>query len=68
MTVAELIAKLSEYPGDMPVYVDGYEGGYDIPAVKVVNISPEPKGYESYCGQYDEAPNAPESVVVSHCP
>ncbi len=29
MTVGELIRLLQTYPQDMPVVVDGYEGGYD---------------------------------------
>lgn len=29
MTVAELMAKLGEYPADMRVVVDGYEAGVD---------------------------------------
>ena len=29
MTVEELVQALQNYPGDMPVVVDGYEEGYD---------------------------------------
>ena len=29
MTVDELIEELRKYPGTYPVFVDGYEGGYD---------------------------------------
>jgi hypothetical protein len=31
VTVAELIISLGAYPPDMPVLIDGYEGGYDYP-------------------------------------
>lgn len=36
-TVKSLIEKLKEFPEDMPVLVDGYEGGFDNIRV----ISPE---------------------------
>ena len=34
MTVSELIEMLKNYPGDMRVIVNGYEGGYNDPSVK----------------------------------
>jgi len=40
MTVSELIEKLKEYPGDLPVITHGYEGGVsdltDIESVEIV--------------------------------
>lgn len=33
ITVGELIAELSKFPADLPVMVNGYEGGYDYPSL-----------------------------------
>ena len=38
MTVAELIAALSIYPPDTSVVVDGYEGGFDHPVVRNIQV------------------------------
>ena len=53
LTVAGLISLLSQYPPEMPVLVDGYEGGYDFPdALRADNFS---ESYSSdYFGRYDE--------------
>ena len=38
MTVSELIEQLKKVPGDSPVVIPGYEGGYDNPEVKTGTI------------------------------
>lgn len=54
MKVSELITKLQTLDGDLPVFVDGYEGGIqllqstDIAAVEAIY-----RGTRSYMGDYD---------------
>ena len=50
-TVKSLIEELKKYPEDMPVLVDGYEGGFD----NIHNIGPEEVFYEAntYCGEFE---------------
>lgn len=57
MTVKELIRALSAFPADMPVVVDGYEGGADNPQLpKLDRVTP--RGYDaSLIGIYDDMPD-----------
>ena len=55
MTIAELQELLATYPQDLPVMVDGYEGGYDDAAAeriatKEVRLEVNP---EWYYGRHD---------------
>lgn len=51
ITVKELIEKLKEFPEDMNVLVDGYEGGleYLIPRQSVAYYNPT-----AWCGTFEE--------------
>ena len=54
MTVSELIAQLQQYPEDMRVIVDGYEGGYDdIKSVHTIPIMVNVND-QSYMGSHDD--------------
>ena len=54
MTVGELIALLSEFPDDLPVVVDGYEGGLEIPHVRPERIDLDnPRAQHDYDGYYN---------------
>jgi hypothetical protein len=57
MTVAELIEKLKEFPDDLIVCVDGYEGGYrDIDTednFNVIKVHATPNA-DWYYGDWDE--------------
>ncbi|HDP25484.1 MAG TPA: hypothetical protein ENN34_08575 [Deltaproteobacteria bacterium] len=56
MTVAELIARLQNYPADLEVVVASYEQGYD-PATDLREIAIEKvEDREWYVGVYDDAP------------
>lgn len=66
MTVAELIARLSEFPAESRVIVNGYEGGYEdvvtaeeLPIVLNVNK-------ENYYGPHDDVTsrNGPADEVA----
>ncbi len=64
LTISQLIQELLKYPGDMPVMVDGYEGGYC--EVKPENIYPDSVIYhpqEDYYGSYQAA--QPEQTAES---
>jgi hypothetical protein len=53
MNVKELIELLSQYPDEMKVVVDGYEGGYsDISDIGEIEISKLPLNKESWYGNY----------------
>lgn len=47
MTVRELIDALLTLPQDHMVVVDGYEGGFDDPIVRVGKCTPGPSGEKS---------------------
>lgn len=55
MKVHELIEALKQFPGDLPVLTDGYEGGYEeIRPPKTIAVKHEPqKPY--YEGEYQDA-------------
>jgi hypothetical protein len=55
MTVTELIKKLSEFPGNMDVLVDGYEDGYDPVSSVNQQAVMQRKVYEWYNGEFDDA-------------
>ena len=54
MKVRELIEALKQFPGDLPVLTDGYEGGYEeIRPPKTIAVKHEPqKPY--YEGEYQD--------------
>lgn len=54
MTISELIAKLSSLPPDLPVLVDGYEGGAKEPARVTVGDFIADKNPLGYCGPHEE--------------
>jgi hypothetical protein len=56
LTVKQLIEELSKYPSDMPVMVDGYEGGYNavVPEkIYLAEVHYHPR--EAYYGDYQIA-------------
>ena len=55
MKIRELIEALKQFPGDLPVLTDGYEGGYEeIRCPKSIEVKHEPeKPY--YEGEYQAA-------------
>lgn len=54
MNIKELKTLLEQYPGDMPVVVAGYEGGYnDLSIIKSLNITRD-QNKEWYYGQHDD--------------
>ena len=67
MTVQELITQLQNFPKDMPVVVDGYEGGCDdlntLDEVKVdLNVN-----NEWFYGSHEPNKKGPSTVVwISH--
>jgi len=58
MTKKELIEKLSEYPDDMLILVDGYESGFDdvkdIYPIEAVLVQPEPEKSSWFSGRYEK--------------
>ena len=54
MTVSELIAKLQEYPSDMLVMVNGYEGGYDDVKESLMSTQTVCLNYSDYDEVYNE--------------
>lgn len=69
MTVADLITKLSMFPPDMLVLVDGYESGYDNPCEPISRrVYKDPK-YRRFGGNYVEAKGCSaesiDAVVIS---
>jgi YgiT-type zinc finger domain-containing protein len=69
MTVSELIEHLHRFPQDMPVFVQGYETGWDrIHALREAPVLPFKKAQE-WDGEYKEAnefrnPGEPFSAVL----
>ena len=63
MKVSELIAKLQACNPDLPVVIDGYEGGYDdVGTVEPVNIVLDatggvPYGQHGYTDWYPDKPS-----------
>lgn len=77
MTVAEMIALLGTLPPDLPVIVDGYEGGYnDVTADRVgvvLHLRDAQKGVW-FEGNHSVVPldrpipeGAAEAVLISRC-
>lgn len=57
MTVLDLIVALEEYPRDMRVVVNGYEGGFDDPTLLVEKVLIDgTKDKSSWWGRH-ERPN-----------
>lgn len=53
MNIEQLIKTLNNYPPDMKVVTDGYEGGYnDVEEAEVVNVQIRPDA-QWYDGKYD---------------
>jgi len=62
ITVAELIAKLEQYPKSTRVVVAGYEGGYnDISLILERNLELD-VNKQDYMGRHDDAEKGKESV------
>ncbi len=56
MTVKELIEELKKRNPDKKVVIRGYEDGYnDILKINELNIVPNPRQKNWYCGEYEEA-------------
>jgi hypothetical protein len=59
MTVGELREALAGFDQDLPVLVDGYEGGMDYPyAPVVVNVFERNSAW--YYGRFEDDPYGPE--------
>jgi hypothetical protein len=55
MKVRELMKALKQFPGDLPVLTDGYEGGYEnIRSPKAIEVNPAPEEPD-YEGEYQAA-------------
>ena len=57
LTVKGLIEELSKFSPDIPVVVDGYEGGFDsldVDSPRMVSIRHTP-GHEEWEGEYEDA-------------
>ncbi len=68
MTVTELMKKLSEFPGDMDVLVNGYETGFDhIKTVCLQKVTMRKDG-DWFNGEFDEvdksADDTRQAVVI----
>lgn len=50
-TVGDLIARLSQYPADTPVLVDGYEGGFTTVTVSNAEVQ-ELRGLPAFYGEF----------------
>ena len=65
MTASELIQLLKEYPPDMEVFIDGYEGGYgDVTCVETLKITTERVNNEWYYGSHEQDDNGKEVVYI----
>jgi hypothetical protein len=72
MKVKELIEKLSLFPQDLNVIVDGYEDGFDLvtslSTIKVVRDNWNNKKKEketSYDGEWSEHPKGDYAVLIN---
>ena len=54
MTVAELIEQLSKHPPEIPVLVNGYEGGYNTPNELCLTHVSRKENNPWYAGEYDD--------------
>ncbi len=64
LTVQQLIARLNQYPGDLPVVVQSYEAGYDpVTDVATLAVSPTPDR-QWYVGVYEDASSPGETVLL----
>ena len=64
VTVKDLIEKLSSFPPNLPVFVEGYEGGFsDILVVKQVSIALN-QHKEDWFGPHEEDPDSKDCAVV----
>jgi hypothetical protein len=64
MTAKELIEKLTSYPAEVRVLVDGYEGGFsEISSVKITMVKLNANS-ENYNGPHDEVEGADTEVIV----
>ncbi len=52
MKVKKLIELLSKEDPEMQVFVNGYEGGYDVPKIRHKQVKKNPDHYE-WEGSYD---------------
>jgi hypothetical protein len=55
LTVGELMLLLAEHPVEMPVLVDGYEGGYDRPHVHRRRVCKPEEYRPAWIGEYARA-------------
>ena len=63
MTVKELIEKLEVFEKDLPVLLDGYEGGLsEICEAKEISVDFN-KNKEDYYGPHEESEDSKERVV-----
>ena len=65
MTVKELIEKLQQLPADCPVFLDGYEDGYneatDIRTKTVARQDAE----EWFNGEFDDAEDGDTAILIT---
>lgn len=62
LTVGELVAELEELDPTALVLVDGYEGGFEAPATRIVRVTFD--GGSSYCGPWSRDGKGRGAVVV----
>lgn len=64
LTVKDLIQKLSNFPSDLRVLVEGYEGGLsDILNIKQVQVALN-QHKEDWLGPHEEDPNSKDNAVI----
>jgi hypothetical protein len=65
ITVKELIQKLSEYPQDLPIVIEGYENGFDDFEIKQQQIitSLYPNWYDGKYKESNEGGSLPETIT-----
>jgi hypothetical protein len=68
MKKSELIALLAQYPDDIDVYVDGYEGDYDAPVLAVERVGSHGatalQSRDGYMGEYPRDNNGVPSLII----
>ena len=64
LTVQQLIARLQQYPGDLPVVVQSYEAGYDpVTDIRTLPVVETPDR-AWYVGVYDDADQSGETALL----
>jgi len=64
LTVKDLIQKLSGYPGDLRVLVEGYEGGFsEIQSLKQIHVALN-RHQKDWMGPHEEDQDSKDSALV----